>query len=155
MSRARSYEDKTEKILEEILEGKPYEMVDVEFVKESGNWYLRIYIDKEDGITINDCEEVSRALSELLDEEDYIEESYILEVSSPGLGRKLKKDRDFTRSMGEDVEVKLYRAIDNQKEIEGRLVDFDEENVTIELDNETNMEILRKDIAVIKLAIDF
>ena len=82
---------------------------DVEYVKEGGNWYLRAYIDKPGGIGVNDCEVVSRELSDILDEKDYIEESYILEVSSPGLGRPLKKDKDFERSMGEEVEIRTYR----------------------------------------------
>ena len=102
----KDYESRTEAMLMPIVEAKGFELVDVEWVKEGANWYLRAYIDKENGITVDDCEEVSRALSDLLDEEDFISENYILEVSSPGLDRPLKKEKDFARSIGKDVEVK-------------------------------------------------
>ena len=95
MSRREVYEQKTEELLMPIMEEHQFELVDVEYVKEGSNWYLRAYIDKEGGITVDDCELVSRRMSDLLDEEDYIEESYIFEVSSPGLGRPLKKEKDF------------------------------------------------------------
>ena len=85
-------------LLQPLVDAHGFELVDVEYVKEAGNWYLRAYIDKENGITVDDCEEVSRALSDLLDEEDFISENYILEVSSPGLDRPLKKEKDFARS---------------------------------------------------------
>ena len=101
MTKREEYEQKTEKLLEPILEANHFELVDVEYVKEGGSWYLRAYIDKPGGITVDDCEIVNRALGDLLDEHDFIEESYILEVSSPGLGRPLKKERDFARSLGE------------------------------------------------------
>jgi ribosome maturation factor RimP len=90
-----------------IIEEHNFELVDVEYVKEGGTWYLRAYIDKEGGITVDDCEVVSRALGELLDVEDFIDEAYILEVSSPGLGRPLKKEKDFVRSIGKEVDVKV------------------------------------------------
>ena len=106
MTKRETYEQKTEALLAPLLEEHRFELVDVEFVKEAGTWFLRAYIDKPGGITIDDCELVSRALSDLLDEKDFIEETYILEVSSPGLGRPLKKDRDFERSLGESVEVR-------------------------------------------------
>ena len=99
------YERKTEVLLKPLMEEHRFELVDVEFVKEAGNWFLRVYIDKPGGITIDDCELISRALSDKLDEEDFIVESYILEVSSPGLGRPLKKEKDFVRSQGQSVEV--------------------------------------------------
>ena len=119
MSKRESYEQKTEEILIPIVEEYGYELVDVEYVKEGGTWYLRAYIDKPGGVSIDDCEAVSRRLSDLLDEKDYIEDSYIMEVSSPGLGRPLKKDKDFERSMGEEVEIRTYRMIDKQKEFSG------------------------------------
>ena len=93
--------------------------MDVEYVKEGGTWYLRAYIDKPGGITVDDCEAVSRRFSDILDEKDYIEDSYVFEVSSPGLGRPLKKEKDFKRSLGEEVEIRTYRAIDRQKEFVG------------------------------------
>ena len=100
MTKREEYETRTEKLLEPVMEENNFELVDVEYVKEAGNWYLRAYIDKEGGITINDCELVNRTLSDIMDKEDFIPDAYILEVSSPGLGRKLKKDKDFRRSIG-------------------------------------------------------
>ena len=100
MTRRETYEAKTEELLQPLVDAHGFELVDVEYVKEAGNWYLRAYIDKPGGIAVDDCEVISRALSDKLDEEDYIEDSYILEVSSPGLGRPLKKDKDFQRSIG-------------------------------------------------------
>ena len=116
MSRRDEYEQKAEALLLPIVEREGFELVDVEYVKEAGNWYLRGYIDKPGGITVNDCEAVSRAFSDKLDENDFIEDSYIMEISSPGLDRPLKKEKDFARSMGKLVEVRTYRPIDKQKE---------------------------------------
>jgi ribosome maturation factor RimP len=104
---------------------------------------------------VDDCEVVSRALGELLDKEDFIEEAYILEVSSPGLGRPLKKEKDFARSIGEEVEVRTYRAINKSKEFIGLLKAYDKESVTLQLDEENEMTISRSDIALIRLAFDF
>ena len=97
-----------------VVAGFGFELVDVEYVKEAGTWYLRAYIDKPGGITVDDCENVSRTFSDVLDEKDYIEDSYIFEVSSPGLGRPLKKEKDFQRSLGEDVELRTFRAIETE-----------------------------------------
>ena len=110
MTKREEYETRTEKLLEPVMEENNFELVDVEYVKEAGNWYLRAYIDKEGGITINDCELVNRTLSDIMDKEDFIPDAYILEVSSPGLGRKLKKDKDFRRSIGNDVDIKFFKA---------------------------------------------
>ena len=115
MSKKEMYEAKTEALLQPILDKYNFELVDVEYVKEGGSWYLRAYIDKEGGITVDDCEVVSREANELLDEQDYIEDSYIFEVSSPGLGRPLKKEKDYIRSMGKELEIRTYRAIDKQR----------------------------------------
>lgn len=155
MSKREDYERKTEEILLPITDSYNFELVDVEYVKEGGNYFLRAYIDKEGGITIDDCAVVSRALSDKLDEKDFIEEAYILEVSSPGLGRPLKKDKDFKRSLGEEVEIRTYKAIDKQKEFIGILKSFDSETVTIEMDEEQEMSFARSDIALIRLAFDF
>ena len=111
MARRDEYESRVEKFLTPIMEENNYELVDVEYVKEAGTWYLRAYIDKPGGINVDDCEVVSRAFSDLLDEKDFIDDAYILEVSSPGLGRPLKKDKDFKRSVGEEVEIRTYRVI--------------------------------------------
>lgn len=155
MTKRETYEMKTEELLLPIIESNNFELVDVEFIKEGSNWYLRAYIDKEGGITVDDCELVSRALSDLLDEKDFINEAYILEVSSPGLGRPLKKDKDFARSIGEEVEIKLFKAINKQKDFTGYLKAYDKETVTIEDDEENEMVFERNSIALIRLALDF
>ena len=131
MSRREEYEKRAEELLAPIVELNGFELVDVEYVKEAGNWYLRGYIDKPGGITVNDCETVSRAFSDKLDENDFIEDSYIMEISSPGLDRPLKKDKDLERSIGESVDVRLFRAIDRHpylpanREAKRVLRDFD------------------------------
>ena len=155
MSKREMYEQKTEEILLPIVEEYGFELVDVEYVKEGGTWYLRTYIDKEGGISIDDCEKVSRRLSDILDEKDYIDDTYIMEVSSPGLGRPLKKEKDFKRSLGKEVDIRTYRMIDKQKEFTGILKDYDKDTVTIELDDETLKTFEKGDIALIRLAFDF
>lgn len=155
LSKRESYEQRTEAILLPILEKHGFSLWDVEYVKEGGNWYLRAYIDKPDGIGVNDCEVVSRELSDILDEEDYIEGSYILEVSSPGLGRPLKKDRDFERSMGEEVEIRTYRMIDRTKEFRGILKAYDKDSVTIEMEDSREKTFEKSEIALVRLAFDF
>lgn len=155
MAKREDYEAMTERLIEPIMKENNFELVDVEYVKEVGNWYLRVYVDKEGGITIDDCELVSRAFSEILDEKDYIEDAYIFEVSSPGLGRQLKKDKDFNRSIGEEVEIKLYKAIDKRKEFSGILTAFDKDTITIELEDESSMVFNRPEIAMVRLALDF
>ena len=155
MSKREAYEQQTEQLLLPIVESHGFELVDVEYVKEAGTWYLRAYIDKPGGITVNDCELVSRTFSDILDEKDYIEDTYIFEVSSPGLGRPLKKEKDFARSIGEEVEIRTYRAIDRQKEFIGILVEYDKDTVTIEYEDETTQVFNRADIAIIRLALDF
>ncbi len=141
-----------------VIEANHFELVDVEFVKEAGTRYLRLYIDKEGGITIDDCELVSRAFGELLDREDFIEESYILEVSSPGLGRPLKKDKDFARSIGSEVEIRLFKPLSKEKkekEFFGILKSYDEGHVTIEQEDGSELTLEREAIALIRLAFDF
>lgn len=155
MSKKEMYEKRTEELLLPIIEENGFELVDVEYVKEGGNWYLRAYIDKPGGITVDDCEKVSRRLSDLLDEKDYIDEAYILEVSSPGLGRPLKKDKDFERSIGEEVEVRTFRPIRHQKEFTGILKAYDREKIIIEIEEQEQMEFERSQIALIRLAFDF
>ena len=154
MSRREEYEQKAEAILTPIVESKDFELVDVEYVKEAGCWYLRGYIDKPGGITVNDCEDVSRAFSDILDEQDFIEDSYIMEISSPGLDRPLKKEKDFKRSLGKLVEIRTYRPIEKQKEFCGILNAYDSNSVTIDEDG-TERTFEKKDIALIRLAIEF
>ncbi len=155
MTKREEYEQKTEQLLAPIMEANGFEMVDVEYVKEAGTWYLRAYIDKPGGITVDDCEIVNRALGDLLDRDDFIEESYILEVSSPGLGRPLKKERDFVRSQGEEVEIRTYRMVERQKEFRGVLKTWDKETVTIETEEGQEQVFDRDNIALIRLAFDF
>ena len=155
MSKRDEYEKRVEAYLMPVMEKNQFELVDVEYVKEAGTWYLRAYIDKEGGFTVDDCELVSRQLGEWLDREDFIDDIYILEVSSPGLGRPLKKEKDFKRSLGEQVEVRLYRAVDRQKEFTGALAAYDEDTVTLRFEDGTETSFEKKDIALIRLAFDF
>lgn len=155
MTKREQYEQKTEEILLPIIEEHGFELVDVEYVKEGSSWYLRAYIDKPGGITIDDCEAVSRKLSDILDEKDYIEDAYILEVSSPGLGRPLKKEKDYKRSIGEEVEIRTYRMIESRKDFIGILKGYDENTVTIETEDGTEKIFDKSDIALIRLAFDF
>ena len=150
----KDYEQQTEQLLVPIVEAAGVSIYDVEYVKEGNEWYLRAYIDKPGGVDINDCERVSRALSDKLDEEDFIQEAYILEVSSPGLGRVLKKDKHLQMSIGETVEIKTYKPIDGQKEFEGSLKAFDKETIVIETDGAEKV-LARTDVARIALALDF
>ena len=154
MARKEDYVARVEKFLVPIMEEHRFELVDVEWVKEAGTWYLRAYVDKEGGISVDDCETVSRRLSDWLDKEDFISESYILEVSSPGLGWPLKKDKDFARSIGKDVDVRLYRARDKRKDFTGVLKAYDNHTVTIE---EEGKELVfeRGENALSRLAFDF
>lgn len=155
MAKRETYEQKTEEILLPIVEKNGFELVDVEYVKEGGSWYLRAYIDKPGGINVDDCEIVSRELSDILDEKDFIDEAYILEVSSPGLGRPLKKEKDFKRSLGQEVEVRTYRMMDRKKEFIGILKDHDKDTVTIEMEDGSLKTFEKGDIALIRLAFDF
>ena len=155
MSKRETYEQRTEELFSPIIEQNQFELVDVEYVKEGGTWYLRAYIDKPGGITVDDCEVVSRALSDLLDKHDFIEDAYVLEVSSPGLGRPLKKEKDFARSIGEEVDVRTFRAISHQKEFTGILRDYDKEKIVLEMEDRELLEIARADIALIRLSFDF
>ena len=156
MSRAEQYEKRVEQFLNPLMEENRFELVDVEYVREAGQWYLRAYIDKEGGFTINDCEMVSRKLSDWLDREDFIPDSYILEVSSPGLTRPLRKDKDFQRSIGKDVEIRLFREENGVKQTAGTLLAWDKDTVTIDEGNGTRV-IARKNISLICLdaALDF
>ena len=155
MTRKETYESRTEQFLLPLLEEHQFELVDVEYVKEAGNWYLRAYIDKEGGITVDDCEAVSRIFSDKLDELDFIEDAYIMEVSSPGLGRPLKKEKDYVRSMGKEVEIRTYRPINKEKEFYGILSAYDESSVTITTEDQKEQTFEKADIALIRLAFDF
>ncbi len=154
MSKREEYEQRTEKLVLPIIEANKFELVDVEYVKEAGNWYLRVYVDKEGGIAVDDCEVVSRALSDLLDAEDFVEDSYILEVSSPGLGRPLKKEKDFVRSVGKEVDIHLYKSIDRQKEFTGVLKSWTKDEIVLQIDD-ADVTFDRTNVALIRLSFDF
>ncbi|MBE5866024.1 MAG: ribosome maturation factor RimP [Lachnospiraceae bacterium] len=154
MSKRETYEARTEELLTPIAESNGVEIYDVEYVKEGSDFYLRAYIDKPDGVNIIDCENVSRALSDALDNADFIPDAYILEVSSPGLGRTLKKDKHLEKSIGQEVEIKLFKAIDKCKEFVGELVSFDADTITI-VENGAERTFNRPEIALIRLTIDF
>lgn len=145
----------TEDLVTPILEEENFELVEVEFKKEGPHRYLRVYIDKPGGITLDDCQKVSEQLSIKLDEVDPIEENYFLEVSSPGLDRPLKKDSDFVKFKGEMVEAKLYEPIDGKKIIEGELIGLKDNNVQLNVANVGLLEIPRDKIAIIRLLIQF
>lgn len=155
MSKREIIEQKTEALIIPIVEEKGFELVDVEYVKEGSNWYLRAFVDKEGGITTDDLEQVSRPLSDLLDKDDFIDNSYILEVSSPGLGRPLKKDKDFDRSIGEEIEIHLYRSIDGNKQYVGLLKSYDKETITIENEDGSETQVDRVNVSLVRLTIDF
>ena len=152
MGRSESYEAKTEQLIQPLIDANNFELVDVEFVKEGSDWYLRVYIDKDGGITVDDCELISRAFNEILDREDYISEQYIFEVSSPGLMRPLKKEKDYKRSVGKLIDIKLYKPVDKCKEFTGVLDSYDKDTVTIKIDDDTQKTFDRSNLAMIRLA---
>ena len=142
-------EQKVETLLKPKIEELGYELYDVEYVKEGPEYYLRIYIDKESGIDLNDCEKVSNEINEILDRADYIKEQYYLEVSSPGIERKLRKDKHLEQNISKNVEIKLFKKDNNgKKEYTGKLKAFNQEEIIIETDKEIAIE--RKNIAQIK-----
>ena len=164
MTKKESYESRVEAYLLPLMEENNFELVDVEYVKEAGTWYLRAYIDKEGGITIDDLTLVNHELSDEMDKDDFIEESYILEVSSPGLLRPFKKPKDFMRNIGEDVEMKLFSPVTweekgkkySAKEFVGVLKEYREDTETIVLSmDDREMETPVKEIALIRKYITF
>ena len=144
-------ESEAEKLTEPVALKHGVRIYDVEYVKEGSDYYLRIYADKEGGFTVDDCEAVSRAIDPLLDEEDFISDAYILEVSSPGLTRKLVKDRDFDRSIGRLIRVNLYKAVDGEKSYVGNLKEYDNENLTVEITADNIVTIPRNNISMVRL----
>lgn len=148
----KNVEDIVEKLVTPIVEKENFELVDIEYVLEGGHRYLRVYIDKEGGISLKDCQIVSEELNKVIDEIDPITENYFLEVCSPGLDRPLKKDKDFVRYEGREVEVKLYKPLDGKKQFEGELVGLFDGIVKIK-SNEEIIEFSKKDISIIRLAL--
>ena len=149
MAKHEDYEKKTEEMLAPILEENALSLVDVEYVKEAGTWYLRAYIDKEGGVTIDDCETVSRALSEKLDKNDFIKEAYILEISSPGLGRALKKDKDYQRNLGKEIELRTFKKENGGQDFMGTLTAWDKDSLTLETEGKS-LVFTRKNLAMIR-----
>lgn len=150
----KSISEVIEELVNPIIEEQNLELFDIEYVKEGKAKYLRIYIDKEDGVTIDDCQIVSQKLSKILDEKDPIVEAYFLEVSSPGIDRPLKKEKDFEKYKGREVDIKLYQALDSKKEYSGILLGLENDIVKIESEEKV-LEFTRKDIAIIRLAVNF
>lgn len=151
---AKEYEEKTIEYLAPILEELGLRLWDVVFSKEGKEYYLSAFIDKDGGVTVQDCEAVSSRMNEILDREDYIREPYTFVVSSPGLDRPLKRERDFMNSLGREVDIRTYRALDGQKEFSGTLKSYDKDTVTVDTaDGEQTFQ--RKEISVIRLAFDF
>ena len=146
--------DTVEALVKDTVASLGYELCDVEFVKEYGNWTLTLYIDKDGGVTIDDCEAVSRAVDPVLDAADPIEQAYYLSVSSLGLDRPLKKDRDFLRQLGKDIEVRLYAPQDGKKEFTGALSAFDADSMTVQTAS-GERRFLRKDVAMARPKLDF
>ncbi|NMA94737.1 MAG: ribosome maturation factor RimP [Clostridiales bacterium] len=148
---------KTEKIAEElalpVAEQLNYEIVDIEYKREGPNWILRYFIDKEGGIGLDDCQKFSTEISTILDREDPIANHYYLEVSSPGLDRPLKRQRDFEKYTGSDVELRLYRAIDNRKKYIGELLGLEDDEICLKVDGEEK-RFKRDDVSIVKLVID-
>ena len=154
MSRREEYETRTQALLEPIAREYGVSVYDVEYVKEGADYHLCAYIDKPEGVNIQDCENVSRALSDALDREDFIADAYVLEVSSPGLGRALKKEQHLQAAIGREVEIKLYKPVDKCREFAGVLEGVDKDSITI-LEGETARTFRRTDVAQVRLAIDF
>ena len=142
-------------ICNSIAEDLDYELVDLEYVKENGKYFLRVYIHKDGGVDLEDCQKMSKNLSEKLDQEDPIRDTYYLEVSSPGLDRPLKSDKDLKRSIESDIEIKLYSPFDGKKDYEGKLIYFDSDSIKIEKDNQKIVEIPRESISMIRLSVKF
>ena len=147
-------EERVENLIGPRIESLGYRLYDVEFVKEGKDFYLRVYIDKDSGISLEDCEAVSNGINEVLDEADYIKEQYFLEVSSPGVERVLKKDRHLKENIGNKVQVKLFKPLAGKKVFEGLLESFSDENICIKVESQI-LEIERSNIGQIKTVFDW
>ena len=147
-------EERVESLIGPRIEPLGYRLYDVEFVKEGKDFYLRVYIDKDSGISLEDCEAVSNGINEVLDEADYIKEQYFLEVSSPGVERVLKKDRHLKENIGNKVQVKLFKPLAGKKVFEGLLESFSDDNICIKIESQI-LEIERSNIGQIKTVFDW
>ena len=151
MGKREDYEAKTEQLIAPIIAANHVKLFDVDYIKEGQDWYLRVYIDKEGGVTIDDCQAVSRAFNEVLDKENYIADQYIFEVSSPGLTRPLKKEKDYEKSIGRLLDIKLYKPVEGKKEYAGILKEYNKDIIIIESDD-TQITIERSNLAMIRWA---
>ena len=151
MGKREDYEAKTEQLIAPIIAANHVVLFDVDYIKEGQDWYLRVYIDKEGGVTIDDCQAVSRAFNEVLDKENYIADQYIFEVSSPGLTRPLKKEKDYEKSIGRLLDIKLYKPVEGKKEYAGILKEYNKDIIIIESDD-TQITIERSNLAMIRWA---
>lgn len=140
-------------LVEPVLSDMGYELVEVEYMKEFGDYFLKIFIYNETGVGVDDCEIIARKVSEILDEKDLIPGAYYLEVSSPGLDRPISTNDDLRRNLNKDIEVRLYKAIDNVKNFEGKLIDYNEEDIKIVEEDETERVIPRQSISLMRLVI--
>ena len=146
-----SIEERVENLIQKKIEELGYILYDVQYAKEGQNYFLRVFIEKNDGtIDLNDCEKVNDGINDLLDTADYIKEQYFLEVSSTGVEKVLRKDKHLKDNIGNEVEIKLFKPINKQKEFIGILEDFSEDEITLKLENDENINIDRKDISLIK-----
>lgn len=151
MGKKENYEARAEQLILPIVKANNVELFDVDYIKEGSDWYLRVYIDKPEGVTIEDCQNVSRAFNEILDREDFIEDQYIFEVSSPGLTRPLKKEKDYAKSIGKLLDIKLFAAVDKKKEFSGVLKEYTKDNIIVTVDD-ADMSIERSNLAMIRWA---
>lgn len=149
-----SIETKVTVLLEDIITNLGYDLYDVYYVKEGPDYFLRIVIDNEEGINLDDCEKVNNAINDVLDEADYIKDQYFLEVSSPGLERVLRKDKHFQSQIGNEIVLKLFKAIDKQKEIQGVLKEYNDNNLVIETENKI-LIIEKNNISVAKTVFEW
>lgn len=147
-------EKNTYDLAENLVTSRGYEIYDVEYAKEGPHWFLRVYIDRDGGVNVDDCEAISRELSVLLDEKDYVKENYFLEISSPGIERVLRQEEHFQKAIGENVRIKLYKAVDGVKEAEGVLLSADTQKIVVETDA-GQFDIEKKNIAKANIKFDF
>lgn len=145
-------EEKVESLVSKTINDLGYSIYDIMYVKEGKDYYLRIFIDNEDGISLNDCEKVNDAITDMLDSANYIKDQYFLEISSPGIERNIRTDKHLQLNLNEEINVKLFKAIEKKKELEGILKKFDDETITLENENNDDIIIQRNNISSMKRA---
>jgi len=151
---SKKIEERVEQLIFNTINSLGYNLYDVEYIKEGKDYFLRVYIDKKEGIDLTDCEKVSEAISDMLDKADYIKESYFLEISSPGIERILRKDKHLQENINNKIQIKLFKPIDKKRQVIGILKDFDEAYIKIEIDKNV-IEIDRNNISIIKTVFDW